>query len=329
MAGYPKPWMSFNDQLDQLIKRGMTITDRALALEYLSRVGYYRLSGYWYAFRERNDVVLLDGGKKPSIVKVTRELTDDFKSGATFQNAVDLYVFDKQLRLLVMDALERIEVGLRVDISHSLGALDPFAYTQAGLLHGDFSGKIIAKTGISRHQDWLVRHDQLISRSKEDFIQHCKARYGLPLPLWIAAEVWDFGTMSTLFSGMREADQDAISAKYGISNGRTFASWLRSLNYLRNVCAHHSRLWNRNIVDQPKLPPVTEIPWVAPFVGSTHARARCYLLLCIARHLLRVVNPRSTWPQRMKRHLQQFPQLSHLGLNDAGMGAHAGWDTTW
>ena len=103
MAGYPKPWMSFNDQLDQLIKRGMTITDRALALECLSRVGYYRLSGYWYAFRERNDVVLLDGGKKPSMVKVTRELTDDFKSGATFQNAVDLYVFDKQLRLLVMD----------------------------------------------------------------------------------------------------------------------------------------------------------------------------------------------------------------------------------
>lgn len=271
MAGYLKPWMSFEDQLNQLIQRGMTITDRALALECLSRIGYYRLSGYWYAFRERNDVIMLDGGKKPSKLKVTKVPTDDFKPGATFQNAVDLYVFDKQLRLLAMDALERIEIGLRVDITHGLGVLDPFAYMQPGLLHKDFCGRILASTGISRHQDWLTRHNQLISRSKEDFIQHCKAKYGLPLPLWIVAEVWDFGTMSTLFSGMREADQDAISAKYGISNGRTFASWLRSLNYLRNVCAHHSRLWNRNIIDQPKLPPVGEVPWVAPFVGNAHA----------------------------------------------------------
>lgn len=329
MAGYLKPWMSFEDQLNQLIQRGMTITDRALALECLSRIGYYRLSGYWYAFRERNDVIMLDGGKKPSKLKVTKVPTDDFKPGATFQNAVDLYVFDKQLRLLAMDALERIEIGLRVDITHGLGVLDPFAYMQPGLLHKDFCGRILASTGISRHQDWLTRHNQLISRSKEDFIQHCKAKYGLPLPLWIVAEVWDFGTMSTLFSGMREADQDAISAKYGISNGRTFASWLRSLNYLRNVCAHHSRLWNRNIIDQPKLPPVGEVPWVAPFVGNAHALARCYLLLCITRHLLRTVNPHSTWPQRMKQHLQQFPQLSHLGLNDAGMGTHPGWDTAW
>ncbi|EPU6914862.1 TPA: Abi family protein [Pseudomonas aeruginosa] len=330
MAAYLKPWMSFDDQLNQLIQRGMTITDRDRALECLARIGYYRLSGYWYAFRERSgELVLLDGGKKPGRLRVTRVATDTFKQGATFQNAVDLYVFDKQLRLLVMDALERIEIGLRVDITHSLGALDPCAYMQPGLLHGDFSGRIIPKTGNSRHKDWLDRHNQLISRSKEDSIQHCRDKYGLPLPLWIVSEVWDFGTMSTLFSGMREADQDAISAKYDISNGRTFASWLRSLNYLRNVCAHHSRLWNRNIIDQPKLPPEREIPWVAPFVGNTRALARCYLLLCITRHLIRVVNPRSTWPQRMKQHLQQFPQLSHLGLNDAGMGTHAGWDAAW
>ncbi|MDF5956322.1 Abi family protein [Pseudomonas aeruginosa] len=140
MAGYLKPRMSFEDQLNQLIQRGMTITDRALALECLSRIGYYRLSGYWYAFRERNDVIMLDGGKKPSKLKVTKVPTDDFKPGATFQNAVDLYVFDKQLRLLAMDALERIEIGLRVDITHGLGVLDPFAYMQPGLLHKDFAG---------------------------------------------------------------------------------------------------------------------------------------------------------------------------------------------
>jgi abortive infection bacteriophage resistance protein len=330
MARYQKPWKSFEDLLDQLIARGMTVTDRSLALENLSKIGYYRLSGYWYAFRERTgELVLLDAGRKPARVKSTKLAADEFKPGASFQNAVDLYVFDKKLRGLVMDALERIEIALRVDITHTLSAMDPCAYARVDLLHGDFSGKINPKTGISRHKEWLTRHDQLVSRSREDSIQHHKINYGPTPPMWIAAEIWDFGTMSTLFGGMREAEQNAISTKYGISNGRVFASWLRSLNYLRNVCAHHSRLWNRNIIDQPRLPPIVEAPWVAPFLGNTHALARCFLLLCITRHVMRVISPRSTWPQRMKQHLQDFPPLSHMGLNNAGMGMHANWIDTW
>lgn len=134
---------------------------------------------------------------------------------------------------------------------------------------------------------------------------------------------------STLFDGMRESEQDAIASQYGVRNGRVFATWLRSLNYLRNICAHHSRLWNRNIVDQPKLPSVSELAWVAPFEADTHARARCFLLLRITRHLLSVVNPRSSWSKRMRTHLLAFPDLAHLGLNLAGLGAPGGWETTW
>ena len=101
MSGYAKPWMSVDDQLDQLTRRGLAVTDRTLALNYLSRIGYYRLSGYWYAFRERSGaLLLLDRGKKPRKLKVTTVTLDEFKVGATFQNAVDLYVFDKKLRLL-------------------------------------------------------------------------------------------------------------------------------------------------------------------------------------------------------------------------------------
>lgn len=135
--------------------------------------------------------------------------------------------------------------------------------------------------------------------------------------------------MSTLFGGMREAEQDAIAREYGVSNGRVFATWLRSLNYLRNVCAHHSRLWNRNIVDQPKLPSAAEMPWVVAFEANTHARARCFMLVVISRHLLQVIHPRSSWPGRMKEHLMSFPDLSHLGLNLAGMGAPQDWAATW
>lgn len=309
----------------------MTITDRARALDYLERIGYYRLSGYWFAFRERSGLLcLLDvNGGKPEKVREERIALDTFRAGTTFQNAVDLYVFDKQLRLLVMDALERIEVALRVDVSHTLGNLDRFAYLKPELFHAEFSAKLDKYTGLTRHHHWLSKHAQLISRSKEDFVQHNREKYGLPLAIWVACEVWDFGTLSTLFNGMRKTEQDAIASQYGVTNGRVFATWLRSLNYLRNVCAHHSRLWNRNIVDQPKLPSAAELAWVAPFETNTHSRARCFLLLKIARHLLSVINPRSSWPERLKTHLLASPDVSHVGLNLTGMGAPSGWEADW
>lgn len=328
---YSKPWKSYEEQLDQLVSRGMAVGDRALALDYLERIGYYRLSGYWFAFRERSGPFILFGedGRKPKKVKVETLLFDQFKPGATFQNAVDLYVFDKQLRLLALDALERIEVALRVDVSHVLGRLDRFAYLKPEFFHEDFSGKLDKDSGLTRHHEWLGKHAQLINRSKEEFVRHNKAKYGLPLAMWVACEVWDFGTMSTLFKGMREAEQDTIAGQYGISNGRIFATWLRSLNYLRNVCAHHSRLWNRNIVDQPRLPPAAEHPWVTSFEANEHARARCFLLLRITRQLMLIINPRSSWPERMRAHLHAFPDLSHLGLNLAGMGVPEGWEADW
>lgn len=328
---YPKPWRSYSEQINQLEARGMVVGNRALALDYLERIGYYRLSGYWFAFRERSGplVLLNELGRKPKKLKIENIALESFKPGSTFQNAVDLYVFDKQLRLLVMDALERIEIALRVDISHTLGRLDPFAYLNPSLRHSDFSRKLDRDSGLSRHHEWLGKHAQLIGRSKEEFVRHNKNKYGLPLAIWVACEVWDFGTMSTLFGGMRETEQDAIAGRYGIGNGRIFATWLRSLNYLRNVCAHHSRLWNRNIVEQPRLPPANEQPWIAAFEGNEHARARCFMLLRLTCHLLRIINPRSSWPQRMKTHLLAFPSLDHLGLNLGGMGAPADWETQW
>ncbi len=328
---YPKSWKSYFDQLGQLIARGMIVTDRDRALDHLERIGYYRLSGYWYPFRTRSGpLCLLDShGRKPEKVREERIALDCFRGGTTFQNAVDLYVFDKQLRLLVMDALERIEVSLRVDASHTLGALDRFAYLRADLFHDEFSVKLDQNAGLTRHQDWLAKHAQLIGRSKEEFVRHNRTRYGLPLAIWVACEVWDFGTLSTLFGGMREAEQDAIARQYGVGNGRVFATWLRSLNYLRNVCAHHARLWNRNIVDQPRLPGASEVGWVASLETDTRARARCFVLLKITRHLLGVINPRSGWPDRMKAHLQAFPDLGHLGLNLSGLGAPGGWDGEW
>lgn len=327
---YSKPWKSYEDQLDQLAGRGLLVTDRSLALDYLERVGYYRLSGYWYVFRKPGAPTGCSVTRRTdSTSSIENQLRlDEFKDGATFQNAVDLYVFDKRLRLLVMDALERIEVALRVDVSHTLGRLNSFAYADPSLFHESFSVRC-HDGGLTRHQRWMDKHDRLIQRSKEDFVRHHQAKYGLPLAIWVACEIWDFGSVSTLFSGMREPQQDKIASRYGVSNGRIFATWLRSLNFLRNLCAHHSRLWNRNIVDQPRLPNARSLPWVASFQSNERARARCFVLLMMTRQLLEATHPRSTWSARMQAHLHTFPDLTHLNVNLSGSGAPENWESIW
>lgn len=325
---YSKPWLSIADQLAQLQARGMQIGDMAKATDYLERIGYYRLSGYWYDFRIRSAFCPLDPatGGKPKKVRIERPVLDEFKPGTRFHDAVDLYVFDKKLRLLVLDALERIEVALRVDLSHRLGQKDAFAYLKPELFHENFSSKLDPTSGLSRHHEWLTKHAALVARSRETFMVHNKAKYGLPLAIWVACEVWDFGCMSTLFAGLKSADQDAIAQTYGVADGRVFESWLRSLNYLRNVCAHHSRLWNRNVVEEPKLPALAAIPALDAFIADAAKRTRPFLLLCICQHLMRVINPSSTWGSRLKKHLsEEFPDLTHIGITLHGMGVDEGW----
>ena len=98
---YPKPWLSLEQQLNKLQSRGMQVSDAAKARGYLHRIGYYRLSGYWFAFRERSGACCTWNPKSDQPQrKVETVALDSFKPGATFQNAVDLYVFDKGLLLL-------------------------------------------------------------------------------------------------------------------------------------------------------------------------------------------------------------------------------------
>lgn len=97
----PKPWISFEDQLQLLKARGMQVDDDAAALDYLERIGYYRLSGYWYPMRQID--------KEESDLQKAPVRSDRFLPESRFEDAVRLYVFDKKLRLLALDALERIE----------------------------------------------------------------------------------------------------------------------------------------------------------------------------------------------------------------------------
>lgn len=245
-----KTWRSFSDQLAQLEQRGMVVEDKAAALDYLERIGYYRLSGYWYPMRA------IDQRSSIALGKAVR--LDTFMPGSRFEDVVRLYVFDKRLRLSALDALERIEMAVRVDVAHLLGQRDPLAHENPSCLHGNFAKKRLAKgpdQGQTQHQVWLHKYQALLHRArKESFVQHHRQLYGA-MPIWVAIEVWDFGLLSKLFAGMKFADQQAIAAMYGAPDGQTFAQWLRSLNFIRNVSAHHSRLWNLNVVERAASPP--------------------------------------------------------------------------
>lgn len=314
-TSYTKPHLSYDEQLELLQGRGLKVTDTKTALSCLQRIGYYRLSAYWYPFRQ-STATALNG-------RTTVQILDSFRDGALFSNAVDLYVFDKKLRLLLLDALERIEINMRADIAHYLGAKDIHAHMKPHLLHGKFTQQV-TDSGETKYSKWQARLQKLIRESNEEFVQHFNRKYSGDLPLWIAVELWDFGLLSTFFQGMKVVDKAAIAAKYNIPRWELLESWLHGMNYIRNVCAHHSRTWNRPLTRQPKFPKKNEIPLLDHITLHPYAESRLYGVVAIMQYLLRIINPTSSWGNRLQAHCQSFPIL------DGGITiANAGFPENW
>lgn len=127
----------------------------------------------------------------------------------------------------------------------------------------------------------------------------------------MAIEIWDFGALSKLFSGLNVADQDQIAGKYGIASGQEFAGWLRGLNFVRNVSAHHSRLWNINILERAKV-------WQKDNDWQMQNNARAFYYFCLMQQMLTVICPNSTWSNRFKELLATFPENGAVKLSDLG-----------
>ncbi|MGY4461520.1 Abi family protein [Bradyrhizobium sp. LB13.1] len=310
---YSKPYLPVPDQLALIKGRGMMVSDDALAQSFLNRIGYYRLSGYWYPYRQSTH-------SASGVV-----VADKFRPGTKFSEIVELYVFDKKLRLLMMDVIERIEIALRVQITLELGKLGQHAHRDPNALHPNFQRPSAFGSSESRHQKWLRLHDEAFARSKEEFAKHFKVKYAGELPpIWIAAELWDFGAMSFLYSGMRKNGQTAIAKFFGVPSFQIMETWLHSLNVARNICAHHSRLWNKPNAIQPKWPSPTDCPDLGHIATNTHALTRLYAIACICAHLLRTINPNSSWQNRFKAIAADFPKSTIVSIGAAGFPVD--WD---
>ena len=295
------------DQLALIKGRGMVVSDDALAQTYLNKIGYYRLSGYWYPYR------------RSAPIDTETVVEDRFRANTKFSEIVDLYVFDKKLRLLMLDIIERIEIALRVQVTLQLGRHGSHAHRDSRALHPNFAIRPDPRTGEIVHTKWLRRHDEAFQQSREEFAKHFKTKYaGEQPPIWIAAELWDFGAMSFLYSGMRKPDQEAVAHAFGVKTWEVMTSWLHHINVARNICAHHSRFWNKPNTARPVWPSAADCPDLGHIALDTKAKARVYGTACVSAYLLRSINPNSEWPKRFKAVTATFPASSIVSLQAAG-----------
>ena len=281
---YEKKYLSFEEQADLLISRGLECEQEEL-IQKLESVNYYRLSGYLFPFKQKN--------------------SNKFHPGTKLSTVWDRYRFDRQLRFLVLDGIERIEVAIKTDIAYEFSSqFGPFGYL-------DKENLPLMKE--EKQLSMIKSIDQETKRSKDMFVKHFFKKYGAShdyLPLWMAVEVISFGTTLSLFRGTPTPIKQEISGKYEIHD-KVLESWLTSLNAVRNICAHHSRLWNRELGYKPIIP-VKNNNWNNPFrIGNN----RIFGILSIINYMLDIIIPSSKWNTRLGTLLTNFPEIP---LKDMG-----------
>ena len=288
---YAKPPLSFSDQADLLMRRGLEVASKQELVEKLEAVSYYRLSAYWYPFKQPDETLV---------------------PGTTLEKVWRRYTFDRQLRLLVMDAIERAEIAIRTQVvtRHTL-KYGPFGYLDRANLPG---------LAVDSHRELLERIRDEAKRSREAFVTHFFAKYTseTDLPLWMACELMTFGGLLTLFRGVETPIKQGIASAYGIPD-RVLVSWMLALNHVRNVCAHHARLWNRVLGLKPMIPRPNKHPdWHSPVrIGDD----RIFGVLSILFYLLKQVAPKSQWKTRLTDLLARYPDIP---IQD--MGFPADWE---
>ncbi len=291
---YNKPALSFEQQADLLLKRGFQ-ADRTRLIETLSRVSYYRLSAYWHPFKRADDT---------------------FVPGITLDKVWRRYTFDRQLRLLVMDAIERVEIAVlrTLMVEQHARRYGPFGYRDDRNFRPEFAG--------ADHHRMVDEIDEAMKRSRELFVAHYRAKYTSEpgLPLWMTAEVASFGALFTFYRYLHLAEQKQLSNCLGLP-ASVLQSWLFCLNYIRNLCAHHSRLWNRELGIRPLIPDRKHAPeWHVPVTADNR---RVFAVLTLLMWLLRKVAPQSRWADRLRGLLKSYTDIP---LNLAGFPAN--WETS-
>lgn len=220
---FSKSHLSYKEQIKLLQSRNLIITNEQFAIKKLKHLNYYRLSAYFHPyFEEKNR----------------------FRDDTKFEDILQLYYFDKEFRNLIFYAIEKIEVYIRTQISYTLSKnVGVFSYTKTELFHDK-----------KYHEDILKIIQSETKRSKEIFVKEFYEKYDEEyLPIWSMVEIISFNTLSRIYANLNESYRKEIIKDIDIKPF-VFQRWLHTLTYVRNISAHHSRLWNKILAIEPMKP---------------------------------------------------------------------------
>lgn len=292
---FSKPSLTYAQQIAHLRANGMLIADEADAEYWLRHVSYYRLSAYWLYF------------ERPKGTTGPR-----FRAGTTFEDVTALYDFDRNLRRLVMRGTEHVEVALRGSWAYQLAhAGGPHSFLRSSLY------KDLHEFQSSRRKLQLAA-----ARSSETYIDHYRRKYAQPKlpPVWMVAEMMSFGQLSRWFTNLNDrAIRNRIAGPLGLPE-TVLVPLVRHVTDMRNICAHHGRLWNRGFLHPPKLAMKPVDLNASLDLFANQAPAKLYNGLTLVAHVVRTVAPSSSWQSDVRLLIGTHPTG-----DIASMGFPADW----
>jgi abortive infection bacteriophage resistance protein len=287
---YTKPALTLDQKIANLRLKGMIIFDEAEAKRCLQHISYYRLSAYWLPFEHPKNQH--NSGKC-------------FRSGTDFGTVVALHTFDRTLRRLVTEAIEEIEISVCGNWAYCMAMLgDGFSYLDPSNY-----------ADTERFESNRERLAKDVAESKETFVQHFRDKYldELP-PVWMTSEILSFGSLSHWYANLKHPPiRQAIAEPYGLDE-TVFRPFLHHLSVVRNICAHHSRLWNRVFKVRLKLP--SKQPKNLATSLNPSEPQKIYNTLTMLVFVLGAINDATVWRKKLMEHIATLPcgDVEHMGF---------------
>lgn len=260
----------------------MVFSDKGKATELFSRVSYSRLKYYW------SDLIDEDS-------------EGDFKPDSVFSSIIERYAFDHNLRVILFDAIETIEVALRAKIINHMSKAtgNGLWYLESNL----FEDK-------QRHRDFVLDLKYEFERSTEPFAKKyisehhnwdCNSFFGDNPDAWLIIEVATFGTLSKMYKNLKSQlpQRSAIAKDFGMYSSKDFSNWIEVISLMRNIVAHHSRLWNRSLGKKIIDPKGRQYVWLNGELTDTQKK-KPYSVICAIAYLCKAVNPQHGFVDSVK-----------------------------
>lgn len=291
---FSKKPLTIQEQILLLKKRGLEIPNTTLAERYLTNISYYRLGEYWYVMQENKEQHV-------------------FKPNSRFVDVVSLYNFDAELRLLLFDVIEKIEISLRTKLIYHLShEIDPWWFCNSEI----FVDSMQFSRTLAKIEEEVTRARSKDITIKNHFKKH-KDDLRFP-PSWKTLEQVSFGNLSKLYGNLyhKVKAKDDIAKEFGAVNHTYLPSWLQSIAQIRNFCAHHSRLWNRNLPGTVKLLSKPPNAWIkdADNVPKQHEFTKLYVHMCLMKYLLNTIHPNNDFSNRLNDLFIKYPNVDSNAL---------------